>query len=482
MNKLLFSLKTPYKLAVIATLLLLMGRPALAQEPVVTDEPPGESVGVHVVQRGETLFRIAQTYGASVESLQLANNIVDPTLIEVGQRLIIPGGTGASAPLGSMVAGPADTLKTLAVRYGTSETMLATANAVTNPDLLFTGQTLDLVSDLSGVPALPNGGVYRVQAGDTLGKVAAGAGQGVTAAELLRANRLTSPAQLYPGQMLFLSGGDAPLTALENPWSTVTIHPLPAQQGRTIALSVETSVPGALSGRFLSRDLTFAAEGQTHHALIGIHAFTRPGVYPLALTFTDEAGNTHEFRRGVLVDEGSYSSETINIPSGLEGLLDEVLLDGEYALVSDLMSGFSPERFWDGLFLLPSGGDVASAFGTRREYSGVGTLVTGRFHSGADFAMPVATPIVAPAPGVVLFAGPLEVRGNTTVIDHGWGVYTGYWHQSGILVQAGELVETGQQIGSIGKTGLVTGAHLHWELWVSGVQVDPLQWVREVMP
>ena len=96
--------------------------------------------------------------------------------------------------------------------------------------------------------------------------------------------------------------------------------------------------------------------------------------------------------------------------------------------------------------------------------------------------MPVATPIYAPAPGVVVWAGPLQVRGNTTIIDHGWGVYTGYWHQAGILVQTGEQVETGQEIGSIGSTGLVTGAHLHWELWVSGVQVDPLQWAREVMP
>jgi len=60
--------------------------------------------------------------------------------------------------------------------------------------------------------------------------------------------------------------------------------------------------------------------------------------------------------------------------------------------------------------------------------------LTGRFHSGADFAMPVATPIHAPAAGVVVFAGPLEVRGNATLIDHGWGVYSLYAHQSEFLV------------------------------------------------
>jgi murein DD-endopeptidase MepM/ murein hydrolase activator NlpD len=68
------------------------------------------------------------------------------------------------------------------------------------------------------------------------------------------------------------------------------------------------------------------------------------------------------------------------------------------------------------------------------------------------------------------------------VLDHGWGVYSGFWHQSTILVEAGGAVATGQQIGTIGSTGLSTASHLHWEMWVNGNQVDPLQWVREAFP
>ena len=68
------------------------------------------------------------------------------------------------------------------------------------------------------------------------------------------------------------------------------------------------------------------------------------------------------------------------------------------------------------------------------------------------------------------------------MIDHGWGVYTGYMHQSEILVEAGDFVEKGQLIGLVGGTGRVTGAHLHWEIWVGGVQVDPVEWLENSFP
>ena len=87
--------------------------------------------------------------------------------------------------------------------------------------------------------------------------------------------------------------------------------------------------------------------------------------------------------------------------------------------------------------------------------------------------------MLAAASGTVVLADTLNVRGNAVVIDHGWGVYTGYWHQTEIYVQPGERVSTGQVIGTVGSTGRVTGAHLHWELWVNGVPVDPMQWVRQ---
>ena len=68
------------------------------------------------------------------------------------------------------------------------------------------------------------------------------------------------------------------------------------------------------------------------------------------------------------------------------------------------------------------------------------------------------------------------------MVDNGWGIYTGYMHQSEILVQEGDKVEAGQLIGRIGNTGRVTGPHLHLEVFVGGVQVDPMEWLEKIFP
>jgi murein DD-endopeptidase MepM/ murein hydrolase activator NlpD len=96
-----------------------------------------------------------------------------------------------------------------------------------------------------------------------------------------------------------------------------------------------------------------------------------------------------------------------------------------------------------------------------------------------DYGVCANLNIYAPAPGVVVFAGPLTVRGNATIIDHGWGVYSGFYHQSEIKVKVGDKVEAGQLIGLIGGTGRVTGPHLHWDVFVNGIQVQPLDWLEK---
>jgi len=83
---------------------------------------------------------------------------------------------------------------------------------------------------------------------------------------------------------------------------------------------------------------------------------------------------------------------------------------------------------------------------------------------------------------VVVFAGPLVVRGNAVMINHGQGIYTGYMHQKEILVEEGDSVKAGQVIGIVGGTGRVNGPHLHLEVWAGGVQVDPEDWLARAYP
>ena len=79
-------------------------------------------------------------------------------------------------------------------------------------------------------------------------------------------------------------------------------------------------------------------------------------------------------------------------------------------------------------------------------------------------------------------AEPLTVRGNAVIIDHGLGVHSGYYHLSEISVQEGQQVKKGDVVGKVGDTGLATGPHLHWEIRVNGINVDPAQWTWQLIP
>jgi murein DD-endopeptidase MepM/ murein hydrolase activator NlpD len=89
---------------------------------------------------------------------------------------------------------------------------------------------------------------------------------------------------------------------------------------------------------------------------------------------------------------------------------------------------------------------------------------------------------MAAAPGTVALAESLTVRGNTVLVDHGWGVYSVYMHLSSIGVAVGSAVGAGQPIGAVGASGMVTGPHLHWEVRVHGIPVDPLPWLEPGPP
>ena len=88
----------------------------------------------------------------------------------------------------------------------------------------------------------------------------------------------------------------------------------------------------------------------------------------------------------------------------------------------------------------------------------------------------------AAARGKVLIAQDLYFSGNGVYLDHGRGVYTGYFHLSRILVEVGEMVEAGQLIGEVGSTGRVTGPHLHWSLWVAGNSLDAGSLLEMMVP
>ena len=131
---------------------------------------------------------------------------------------------------------------------------------------------------------------------------------------------------------------------------------------------------------------------------------------------------------------------------------------------------------WEGPFVQPRNTKVFSNFAETRTYVYDGRPVDTQVHFGYDLASTKHSPVPAANSGVVAFAGPLTIYGNTVIVDHGLGLQTLYAHLSSIEAKVGDKVTKGQELGRSGATGLAVGDHLHFEVLVSGVSVTPLEW------
>ncbi len=115
-------------------------------------------------------------------------------------------------------------------------------------------------------------------------------------------------------------------------------------------------------------------------------------------------------------------------------------------------------------------------FGDRRTYMYQNKAVDQQTHLGEDLASLMNSPVYAGNNGVVVYAEPLGIYGNTVILDHGMGVFSSYSHMSQIDVKVGDKLEKGAVLGRTGTTGLAAGDHLHFAINLQGEFVDPLEW------
>ena len=447
---------------------LLVPRPVAAQA----------SGPVYIVQPGDTLWSIAVRFNVSLDDLMKVNNLTDSNLF-AGQQLIIPGLEGLTGFLNTEVVGFGDSLRGLARRNQVPVPLLQKLNRIISPSELYVGVSL-IVPQQDGVNKLT--AAAALATGETLLELAIR--QDSDPWSLSTLNNLNGTWDALPGDPLYFPNGTSRQNASGLPASFVSaeVKSLPLKQGGTAEIIVEPVNGATLSGFLVDHSLHFFDMGDGRQvALQGIHALLDPGTYPLHLDATLPDGSVQSYEQMVLVASGNYPLTALNVDPAT---LDPSVTEPENQKILDFIALITPQKYWQVPFILPVDAQycIKDWFGGRRSYNS--GLYNG-FHSGVDFGICSEIKpydIYAPAPGMVVFSEKLFVRGNATIIDHGEGIYSGFWHQEESYVSVGDVVTAGQLIGKIGGTGRVTGPHLHWELWVNGIQVDPLDWLDVLIP
>jgi len=472
---------------------------------IAQDDNVPSGLTIHVVQRGENLFRIALNYGMTTEELAELNGILDPSNLAIGQRLLVPNLEIVEEPVIHVVQA-GETLAVIAEFYGVAIEVIVANNELASADRIFTGQELlisgelpepvvidetieptavapDLSPNTTTIDVANDGFIVHVVAsGDTLFQIATR--YGLTTADVASANNISDPTSIFAGQRIVIPLGEiiAPIDLdLPAPLTNLIARPLVFIEGETFTLTITTSEAVTMTAQFLDRSFTVLSDatGLEHVILGGIPVFTVGGVYDFTLNITGTNGVVIPYTFAVQVLDGGYGTQNLTISGELEELLAPAVEEFEINLLTTLASNVTEERYWGELLSIPAAAAMNAPYGTRRSYNGG---AVDRYHNGADFATPPNTPIYASAAGRVVMADLLNIRGNAVAIDHGWGVFTTYSHLSEILVTPGMIVQEGQIIGQSGSTGRVTGAHLHWEVWVGGVAVNPLTWVQYSFP
>jgi len=262
----------------------------------------------------------------------------------------------------------------------------------------------------------------------------------------------------------------------------VSWSPQELRQGEVLFVTVQleaenASVEGDLDGTPI---YFYERTGGAMAGIVGVDLATSPGRHFLRVGIENSEGGSVERVFQVQVKPGGFEVQRLTLPEEMVALkgeaLQRVLADNKKML--RVFNRVNPERLWQHSFIKPVEGPITSAFGLRRIINGEGRSP----HSGVDIGAPEGTEVGACNDGIVVFVQELYLCGKTIIIDHGFGLYSMYFHLSEIRVKEGETVGVGDCIGLVGATGRVTGPHLHWGIRLLGARVDPDSLVRAVPP
>ena len=248
-----------------------------------------------------------------------------------------------------------------------------------------------------------------------------------------------------------------------------SVLPAPVKLGQTLRITCAADFTSVkLNER--SAKLYLQRDGK-RFGLLPISVKDAPGTFSLLIS---RNGDGEPQNLPVVIRKTIFPAQNVKLSPEIEGLHST---PEEMALLTSFRDAISETRSWEDPLQPPVSGCMTSPFGVKRLHNG---KPTGEYHGGVDQRTPEGEAIRAVAAGTITFAKQFNVLGNAVGIDHGQGLESMYLHMSRLVVAPGVAVQRGDILGYAGSTGRSTGPHLHWVLYVNGVNVNPAQWVKLV--
>ena len=458
------SLLRSFSLVILIIAVLFGVNPLVTAQSTDTPEYP-----TYIIQSGDTLATIAYQFGISLDELIAINNIENPNAISEGMEIILPTLPGINGTLTTINVALGDTIRSLSIQYAIPESTLIQLNKLSSYAEMYQGASLIVPMQEEEANSVP---ISELNSQTTMLELATA--NHLNSWQLSARNQKNNTWNYINAEALYGVKSDLSVSPFAAEVISLEINPSPLYQGNGAEIRLKTTQPLQLAGSLGGYALHFfEEEPNTYVAYQGIYAQVEPGLIDFNVSAVNNGEPVFSLEQMLPVNNSGYYAESLIVDPAT---IDPATMESEQELILGYTSNATPTKYWQGTFscVVDQPICIRSWYGTARNYN---DGIYYNFHSGLDYGVCATLNIYAAADGVVAYTGSLTVRGNTTYIDHGWGVYSGHFHQDQIFVKEGEFVEAGQLIGNIGATGRVTGAHLHYEILMNGVHIDPLLWL-----
>lgn len=254
-------------------------------------------------------------------------------------------------------------------------------------------------------------------------------------------------------------------------------------QGSPLFLTVEFEQPAVrVTGTFVKKTLSFfkTDDPKVWYALAGNDVETQPGTYTLNVTAALAGGRAARATRQIPIADGAFTTGTANVAEDYVNptAVEQKQIAADERVKAHAYMHLLAQPQWSGSFVKPVKAESTPSFGETRVLNEEKTSE----HRGTDFPANEGSLVAASNSGTVVLAKEMFYEGNCVIIDHGQHLFTIYMHLDKITVKTGDKVKKGERVGLSGKTGRVTGPHLHMGVRWNGAWIDPVKLIGLTLP